>query len=353
MKSLILTRLSVIGMCLVFLSACAETSYERTAANNDVPQKIDVIFDTDANNEVDDQFALAYLLFNGDYFNVEGVTVNATSDPGGASFSPVEDHYDEARRVMQLCGELYGKIPLKTGAQDSFEEIREFVHEDEFDGHEAVNFIIEQSLKERDKELILLPVGKLTNIALALKKEPAIAENVRIVWLGSNYPETGEHNKVWDKESMNYILDQDVPFEFVTVRYNEPSGTTAVRVSKDYVQYRMPGLGPTISEPVTGRHGGTFDNWGDYATNLFDHFYMRGDPPSRSLFDMAAVAILKNPDWAERRVIPAPIMDIENDVWIDRPDNERELVLWEWFHIHAILNDFFQTMENPVIVDVP
>jgi purine nucleosidase len=40
-----------------------------------------VIFDTDANNEIDDQHALAYLLFSGDVFAVEGVTVNATSGP--------------------------------------------------------------------------------------------------------------------------------------------------------------------------------------------------------------------------------------------------------------------------------
>ena len=349
-----LLSLLAIGISLIFMNSCAEVSVERTAANNDAPQKIDVIFDTDANNEVDDQHALAYLLFSGDYFNVEGVTVNATSDPDGFDIpSDVQDHYDEARRVMQLCGELYNKIPLLTGAQDSFEEIREFVHEDEFDGHEAVNFIIEQALKDRDQKLVLLPVGKLTNIALALKKEPAIAENVQIVWLGSNYPETGEHNKVWDKESMNYILDMDVPFEFVTVRYGDPSGTDAVKVTQAQILHRMPGLGPTISEPVTGRHGGEFDNWGDYSANLFEMYSMYGSPPSRALFDMAAVAILKNPDWAERRIIPAPIMDIENDVWVERPNNERELVLWEWFDIYGIMNDFFQVMENPVIVDVP
>jgi len=87
-----------------------------------------------------------------------------------------------------------------------------------FDGHEAVDFIIEQAMKERDQKLVLLPVGKLTNIALALLKEPAIAGRIRIVWLGSNYPEPGEHNQDWDISSMNYVLDVEVPFEMVTVR---------------------------------------------------------------------------------------------------------------------------------------
>ncbi len=342
---------------LFFMTACGPET-DMTEAETPGPgpvkpaEKYDVIFDTDANNEVDDQHALAYLLFNGDYFNVVGVTVNATSGPDGFHDpSNVQDHYDEARRVMQLCGELYGRIPLKLGAQDGFKDIEPFLDDPEYDGHEAVDFIIEEAMKERDNELILLPVGKLTNIALALKKEPAIAERVRIVWLGSNYPETGEHNKVWDPESMNYILDMEVPFEIVTVRYRQPSGTWAVRVTQDQILHRMPGKGPRISEPITGRHDGEFDNWGDYSANLFEMYSMFGNPPSRPLFDMVAVAILKNPNWAERTRIPAPIMDIDGDQWIDRPDNPREIVLWEWFDIYGIMNDFFITMRDPVIVE--
>jgi purine nucleosidase len=311
--------------------------------------KIPVLFDTDANNEVDDQHALAYLLFSGDHFKIEGVTVNATSSPAGYSNeSDVSDHYEEAKRVMQLCGELYGKIPLKTGANDSFEEIKNYIDEPDFDGHEAVDFIIEQAMQSRSQKLVLLPVGKLTNIALALMKEPAIAEKVRIVWLGSNYPEPGEHNQDWDIESMNYILDVDVPFEMVTVRYGNPSGTSAVMVSKDQILHRMPGKGPEISTPVTGRNGGGFTNFGDYSVNLFEQYGMWGDPPGRALFDMAAVAILKNPDWAETREIPAPVY--LDGKWVERPNNPRKITLWEWFDIYGIMNDFFVTMDNYKLV---
>ena len=312
-----------------------------------------VIFDTDANNEVDDQYALAYLLFSGDHFAVEGVTVNATSDPDGYdTFSPVSDHYDEAKRVMQLCG-VWGEIPLYTGAQKGFNEIKEDLDNPEFDGYEAVNFIIEQAMRERDRKLVLLPVGKLTNIALALKKEPRIAERVHIVWLESNYPEPGEHNQDWDIPAMNYILDVDVPFDMVTVRYGDPSGTSAVMVAKDPVLRRMPGIGPRVSEPVTGRHGGEFFTWGDYAVELYVKYqnHMWGDPPGRALFDMAAVAILKNPDWAEHYVHPAPTF--QNGQWVERPDNPREITIWEWFDIYAIPADFFYTMDNYVIAGRP
>jgi len=311
--------------------------------------KIPVIFDTDANNEVDDQHALAYLLFSGDHFRVEGVTVNATSAPTGYSDdSDVSDHYEEAKRVMQLCGNFYGKIPLKTGANGSFDDIKNHIGEPEFDGHEAVDFIIEQAMKKRNQKLVLLPVGKLTNIALALMKEPGIAKNVRIVWLGSNYPEPGEHNQDWDIASMNYILDVDVPFEIVTVRGGKPSGTAAVMVSKDQILHRMPGKGPQVKTSVTGRHGGEFTNFGDYSVNLFEQYGMWGDPPGRALFDMAAVAVVKNPGWAETREIPAPVYVNRN--WVERPNNPRKITLWEWFDIYGIINDFFVTMDDYKLV---
>lgn len=326
-------------MLIILISSC----------NLSEGSKIPVIFDTDANNEVDDQHALAYLLFSGDHFKVEGVTVNATSSPAGYSEeSDVSDHYEEAKRVMQLCGDLYGKIPLKTGANGSFGEIKNHIGEPDFDGHEAVDFIIQEAMKKRNRKLVLLPVGKLTNIALALMKEPAIAEKVRIVWLGSNYPEPGEHNQEWDIESMNYILEVDVPFEIVTVRNGKPSGTAAVKVTKEQILHRMPGKGPVVKTPVTGRHGGEFTNFGDYSANLFSQYGMWGDPPGRALFDMAAIAIVKNHGWAETREIPAPVY--MNEKWVERLNNPRKITIWEWFDIYGIMNDFFVTMDDYKLV---
>jgi len=43
------------------------------------------ILDTDANNELDDQHAIAYLIFNDDLFDIRGITTNRTwgGGPGG------------------------------------------------------------------------------------------------------------------------------------------------------------------------------------------------------------------------------------------------------------------------------
>lgn len=321
---------------LLLMAGCVTTQEKRV-------DKIRVIFDTDTNNELDDQHALAYLLFNGGTFDVSGITVNATHSGGD-----IESQYAEAERVMRLCG-YHSVLPLYKGANANFDSIRAELENNTFDGSQAVNFIIEEAKRSGDGKLIVIAVGKLTNVALALEKAPTISRQVKIVWLGSNYPAPGEYNLENDTASMNYVLNSDVEFEMVTVRYGEPSGTAAVTVTQKEVNERMPGKGPEIIIPVMGRHGGEFKTFGDYSINLFEHIDYHGDPPSRALFDMAAVAIVKNPGWAESKVIACPIY--LNGAWVARPNNERKITVWENFNKKEILDDFYYTIDNYELVD--
>ncbi|MBL7113341.1 MAG: nucleoside hydrolase [Bacteroidales bacterium] len=313
------------------------------SCSNSESEKFRVLLDSDANNELDDQHAIAYLLFNGHYFDVEGITVNRTINGGD-----VDQHLKEAERVVKLC-DLDNTIDIYKGANGTFEEIREHINEANFDGMDAVNFIIERAHAKSSRKLVLLPVGKLTNIALALLKDPSIAPKVRIVWLGSNYPEPGEYNQENDISALQYVLDFVVDFEIVTVRYDKPSGTAAVQALLSEIEEIMPGKGLEISEPVTGRHGSEFTNFGDYSISLFRNIEdYDGDPPSRALYDMAAVAIVKNSSWANPIKIPSP--QYMNSAWIERPDNSHEITIWENFNKEEIMADFYHTMENYVLV---
>jgi purine nucleosidase len=306
--------------------------------------KIRVLLDTDANNELDDQHAIAYMLLNGDTFEVEGLTVNRTNNGGD-----INEQAKEAERIVELCG-LLSKLKVYKGASGSFDEIKTHLDQPNFDGSEAVNLIIKRAHKISDRKLVLLPVGKLTDIALALEKDPDIIDKVKIVWLGSNYPKPGEYNQVNDESALSYILDNQVEFEIALVRYGEPTGTDAVRVTPKGIKQNVAGKGPRISQPVSGRHGGSFSTFGDYAINLFEHIDLHGDPPSRALFDMAAVAIVKNPAWATKTSVPAPLL--QNGDWSERPDNVRKITLWQDFKASLIINDFYNTMNNYKIADI-
>ena len=148
---------------------------------------------------------------------------------------------------------------------------------------------------------------------------------------------------------MNFLLETDIDFEMVTVRYGRPDGTDAVRVLEGEPQRTMPGLGPQIKEGVVGRHGDTFTNFGDYAVSLFDHAEFYGDPPGRALFDMAAVAIVKDSSWATAKEITCPIM--RENVWVEQPKNKRKIVIWENFDKVKIMEDFYSSLKNYVLVN--
>ena len=329
MKTFTLLLLSI----LIF-SNCKQEAPAK--AEKKVYSKIRVILDTDANNELDDQHAIAYMLFNRQIFDVDGITVNKTHNGGS-----IDEHFKEAERIVKLC-DLYPQIKVYKGASAKYDEIINNINEPDFDGSEAVNFIIERAKIQSEEKLVLIPVGKLTNIALALKKDPSIIPNVRIVWLGTNYPDPGEYNFVNDINALDPIIESGVEFEMVMVRYGKPTGTDAVKAYLKDFQEKMPGKGPQITDPVTGRHGGEFTCFGDYSVDLFVKF--RGNPESRPLFDMAAVAIVKNPAWADRVVIKAP--KFVEEKWIDQPDNPREIVIWENFKSEEIMQDFYKTMDN-------
>jgi purine nucleosidase len=329
-------RFTLISFLLVLAMILSSSRF--TVKRTDGKSGIPVIIDSDANNELDDQHALAYLLLNDSTFNVLGITVNATMN-GGA----IEEHLKEASRVVNLVG-WKGRVQIFKGANGDFSEIEKHLQQEEFDGSDAVDFIIREARKKREQPLVLIPVGKLTNVALALKKDPSIAGRVRIVWLGSNYPDPGEYNLENDTASLNFILKTNVPFEIATVRYGQASGTADVKVRRREIYTRMPGSGPVVDDPVTGRHGGSFTCFGDYSVDLFKHITDLEDGCYRSLFDMAAVAIVKDPTWAESKEIPAPLY-IHNR-WVEQPGTKRMIKIWENFKSDVILSDFFATIET-------
>lgn len=306
--------------------------------NTKSTSKIPVILDTDANNEIDDQHAMAYLFLNQNVFDIQGITVNATYNGG-----EIDKQYEEAKRVVELF-DLHSSFPLLRGANSDFHTIRHTLDREQFDGHEAVNLILEKALEPRDQPLVLLAVGKLTNVALAHLKNPEIEKKVRLVWLGSNYPLPGEYNLENDIPAMNYLLKTDMPFELVTVRYGDPTGSSAVSLTKKDAEMHISGKGPISSQWVTGRHGGQFNRFGDYAWDLYQHIDYYGDPPSRSLYDMAAVALVKNPSWAESKTLKGVHMVEEK--WRVETSSKREILLWENFDRESILQDFYTGLDK-------
>lgn len=296
----------------------------------DKPGKIPVILDTDANNELDDQHAIAYMIYNDDLFDIRGITTNRTWGGG-----PVEEHSKEARRIVHLCG-ADDRIEVISGANGNYNILKDSLNNPVYDGKKAVEFIIQQAHTiTGGKKLVLIPVGKITNIALALKKDPSIIPKVKIVWLGTNWPGPGEYNMDNDTSAVNPVIQSEVEMWVCTVA----GGTAEVRTTRTEITNRLKGKGTQV-EPIEGRHGGSFDRLGDYLVNLWENV----GEETRSLFDMANVATVKNPQWAEDTVVYGP--RLVNGTWTSDPTAKDSVRFFRNYDVTDVINDFWKTMEK-------
>jgi hypothetical protein len=63
---------------------------------------------------------------------------------------------------------------------------------------------------------------------------------------------------------------------------------------------------------------------------------------------MAAVAIVKDSAWAKVSIIPCPTM--VDKKWVEQPDNDRKIIIWENFDKEKIMTDFYGSLKNYVLV---
>ncbi len=283
-----------------------------------------VILDTDTDNEVDDQFALAYAI-GAD--KVDLLSVNA------APFSHPErniDHkmgadasYVEIGRVLSA----YQKdcaIPYFRGAEKPI---------DQNDGKPvdspAARNIIETALAS-DEPIYVLGIGAGTNIASALMMEPAIKEKIVVIWLCANElhcENVYEYNLDQDFAAGKYILDSGVPF-IMCPAWNV---TGVLWVNMWTIKEKIAGVSP-LCELL----------W--QLINQVYYWVGRPEGYGRTLWDIASVAILQVPEYAHLKVITAPIFTDDHKFAFD--DSRHKIIYLEKLDRDEIYEDLWKTLRS-------
>jgi hypothetical protein len=319
-------------------------------------ERIRIIMDTDALAEVDDQHAIAYMLFSGDHFEVEGITVNRGSD-GGKSYHRklgINDHFAEAINVVKLCNAPH--IPVLKGPAGNYRQLKSEIEKSTFDGSDAVNFIIERAHAPSDRPLIIYACGNLTNVALALLKAPTIAPKVEIWWLGTEWPQNYAcNNHVGDLDAVDALLANPQNVAFNIIPWPHQIWTNHAEIYE-----KMPGKGPNVSPGVPGRWGGNFTCFGDYSVELFRRGVWSGQK-RRSLLDAFGLAVLKNNSWFTPQEIGAPSFKRTDPSaeekhkypgrWITNESNPRRVTFWTDGQTDPVIADFFNTFDNYALVE--
>lgn len=182
---------------VVILVIPVATAYGARAAEARIP----VVISTDVGNEIDDQWAITYLLLQPRFEVLGLMSVHAPSlaAPAGHTSYRILIDVVENRLGMSTHPPLIegGSLPL----------------EDAKTPHPspAVNFLVEASRPfAKDNRLTVLMIGAATDVASAILTDPSIVERIRVVQMGFNDEGGGnKFNIANDVRAAQAILDSN------------------------------------------------------------------------------------------------------------------------------------------------
>ncbi|MCL2321085.1 MAG: nucleoside hydrolase [Oscillospiraceae bacterium] len=172
--------------------------------------KVDVVIDTDTFNEIDDQFALSYLIKNEDKLNLKGIyAAPFTNSKSTGPEDGMEKSYNEIMRILELIDrEDYKKITFK-GSRSYLKSEHEGVESP------AARNLIELAM-ERDSgnPLYVVGIATITDVASAILLEPKIIDKIVLIWLGGHahdWPVNDEFNLSQDIAAARIVFGSGIP----------------------------------------------------------------------------------------------------------------------------------------------
>ena len=188
----------LLGFCVIAL-ALASSLFAKTP----------VILDTDAYNEIDDPFAVAYVLRSRDVFDVRGITAAPYRGGDHVVDSPAEGValcHKEILNIKRIMGVT--DVPAYMGAPRFMTDTETPVRSD------ASAAIVAEANRcaAKGERLTVIAIGALTNVASALLTDPKLAEKMDLVWLGGHLDNASEFNLNGDRYAAKVVFDSDVPF---------------------------------------------------------------------------------------------------------------------------------------------
>lgn len=249
-----------------------------------------MVLDTDAFNEVDDQFALAYMLRSPEKLRPLAITAapfynwNSTSPGEG-----MEKSYHEIFKILDLMEEK-NPPPVFRGAT------RYMGSKDSPVDSPAVQEIIRLALESpEDDPLYVAALGCITNVASAIVLCPEIIKHIVLVWLGPN--------AYWWKDHNIFNVSQDYAASAVIYE----SGVPLVILPCHSVASHLLVSPYEIDACIKGKN-----RLCDYFSELFHgrHAKFGQNRPgwAKVLWDISVIAWLLNSEWVESRLLDRPLL---------------------------------------------
>jgi inosine-uridine nucleoside N-ribohydrolase/uncharacterized HAD superfamily protein len=279
-------------------------------------QKVNVILDTDTYNECDDQFALSYLLKSQDKFNIEAITVAPYHHDNNISIQEGTDKsYNE---IIKICNWLNFNTMNKV-----FKGSTDYVGEGYNENNDAVNKIIEVANKN-DKTYILA-IGAITNVAVAIQKEPSIIDKIEVIWLGGHsllQENNLEFNFKQDVEAVRTVFNSKVKLTIIPCENVASNLRTSIYELEHYLKGK--------SELC------------DYLCQRFYNDGVHGIQERRVIWDISVIAYMINKEWFETSELSCP--NIKDDTSYELTENNHKITIVNYLNVDKIYKDLFMKL---------
>lgn len=282
-------------------------------------KKIRVIINTDAKNEVDDQFAIVQALLTPS-FDLKGLI--AAHFGNEKSAHSMLDSREEIDRLLSMM-HLPTPVRVENGAPHALPDEATAVPSP------GAELIISEALSDDPRPLYVAFLGPLTDMASALLLEPSIAKrNVTVIWIGGrDWPNGGwEYNLQNDVNAANVVFSSEV---------------NVWQVPRN-VYRMMPVTHAELKEKIWP-HG----KLGRYlAENVWDFNNAAASRPIefRILGDSPAIGLMLFGDCGAYDMIPAPRFN--EDMTYDHNAGNRPIRVYRTMDSRFILEDLYAKLRQ-------
>lgn len=287
---------------------------------------VDVVIDTDTYNEIDDQFALAYLIKSDEKLNLKAIyAAPFFNDHSTGPADGMEKSYQEIMHILTLMEREDLKENVYRGSENYLPSESEPVISD------AAQDLAARAMQySTEKPLYVVAIGAITNIASALLLNPEIKNRIVLIWLGGhahNWPDTKEFNMFQDVAGARIVFGCGVPLVQLPCMGVVSSFTTS---------------GPELEYHLRGKNK-LCDYLVDHTTQEAVHYNKR-PTWTRVIWDVTAVAWLLDASFMKDTLVHSPIPEYDDRYSFDP---HRHFIRYV-YHIDrdALFEDLFKKLSR-------
>jgi inosine-uridine nucleoside N-ribohydrolase len=297
-------------------------------------KKIRVIIDTDAKNEVDDQFAIVHQILS-PRLDIKGyIAAHFELRATEGKRESMQKSYDELIKLLDLMN-MKGFYPILHGANHPMPDEKTPVMS------EGAEFIIKEAMKEDKRPLFICFLGTLTDLAAAYLAEPRIAGKFTVVWIGGGEYPVGERefNLMQDINAANVLMCSELPLWQIPInayRYMKFSMAELQHKVKPHGK-----IGKYLFKQMLEWHYQNAKD-GDRLSDKYDTLnYAFTNFPLESwvLGDQPTVTVLLDSHQCLYDVIPAP--RISRDMFYIHGQQNRPIRVYNYVDNYMTFEDFF------------